>query len=635
MKDIKEKMNKHIEKYLNNYLKLDKSEFAVLLTGKWGSGKTYFIDEFIKNNETKADKQEKIKFIKISLFGLKELDAIDEQIFQNLHPIMGNKYVKLTGNIAKNALKLGIKFDWNDDGKSDGTSSTDFSKINLLDWFSDKKKSKEKLIFIFDDLERTDIELTEVLGYINYLVEQSEFNVIILANEEKIVDDKKEYTKYQEFKEKVIGKTFEVQHDFERILISFIRENTKKSKKYLNQNKSIIIDIYNKAGHHNLRHIKQILLDFEYFTKDIYKKYLDNKEFISILINNFFALSIEIKSGCLSEEELKSYNHLSSLINKDKEKSNVEKIYEKYNIKDTELFSGKDWVMVLFKSSISKKIINELFSKLSFFIKDKKKERPSWVRLWYYRELEDDEFEIVKNDVLEKFNNFKYETPQHFLHVIALLLFFRKKGLCKLSLEDIEKQVNQSIEKYKKTSTWKEKLFKSGLRFNDTGLGYMDDDSEEFRKFYKLVMDVNKQVYFENQKWIEKNTQDKLLYAIKNNNQEIIENILLDEYKGKPIFKDLPPSDFLNLLTNISNKNLTKFNHVMSSRYPDYHFVNNQPYNCYYFKEELQFWKNIDNDLTIYLDNNDSSKTLSIVRLKEFHEYTIKKLVEELENCDR
>lgn len=68
-------MNKHIEKYLKSYLKLDKPEFAVLLTGKWGSGKTYFIDEFINKNETKDEKQEKIKFIKISLFGLKELDS--------------------------------------------------------------------------------------------------------------------------------------------------------------------------------------------------------------------------------------------------------------------------------------------------------------------------------------------------------------------------------------------------------------------------------------------------------------------------------------------------------------------------------------------------------------------------------
>jgi len=629
-------MNKHIEKYLKSYLELNKPEFAVLLTGKWGSGKTYFIDEFI---EIKDDKQEKIKFIKISLFGLKELDAIDEQIFQNLHPVMGNKYVKLTGNIAKNALKLGVKLDWNDDDKSDGTSSIDLSKFNPLDWFSDKKKSKEKIIFIFDDLERTDIELTEVLGYINYLVEQSEFNVIILANEEKIVEEenKNETTKYKEFKEKVIGKTFEVQHDFEKILTSLIRENTKKSKKYLNQNKSIIIDIYAKAGHHNLRHIKQILLDFEYFSKDIYKKYLDNKEFVSILINNFFALSIEIKSGSLSEEELKlKPNFMFDFINKDnkKEKSNVEKIYEKYSIKDTEIFSGEGWVIVLFKSSISKVVINEVFSRLSFFIKDEKKEQPSWVKLWHYRELEDNEFEIVKKDVLEKFNKFEYETPQHFLHVIALLLFLRKKGLCDLSLEDIEKQVSMSIEKYKKIPIWKDNLFNNDrFSFNRTGLGYMDEESEEFRKFYKLVMDENKEIYDENKKLIEKNKLDKLLEAIKQKNQEVIKTILLDEYKEKPIFKDLSPMALLTLLTTIGNKNLTEFGYVLGSRYPDYHSVNNQPYHCYYFKEELKFWKKLDEELTKYLDNKNSKK-LSIVRLEEFHEYSIKKLVEKLENCD-
>ena len=177
-------MNKHIKKYLESYLTLDKPEFAILLTGKWGSGKTYFIDKFIKDNK----KEEEIKFIKISLFGLKEVDSIDEQIFQNLHPFLGNKYVKLTGNLVKNSLKFGMKLDWKDDAKSDGTSTLDLSKFNPLDFFSDKK-SKIKIIFVFDDLERTDIELIEVLGYINYLVEQSEFNVIILANEEKLIEE--------------------------------------------------------------------------------------------------------------------------------------------------------------------------------------------------------------------------------------------------------------------------------------------------------------------------------------------------------------------------------------------------------------------------------------------------------------
>jgi len=526
-------MNSHIKKYLKNYINYDNPEFAILLNGKWGSGKTYFIDKFIKDNEEK----DKLKFIKISLFGLKEVDSIDEQIFQNLHPLLGNKYVKLTGNIAKNVLKFGMKLDWKDDTKADGTATIDLSKFNPLDYFSDEKKSKVKIIFVFDDLERTDIDLIEVLGYINYLVEQSEFNVIILANEEKLKDKDKDNNNYLEFKEKVIGKTFEVQHNLEEILISFIHGATDKSKKYLNDNKSIIQDIYTKAAYNNLRHIKQILLDFEYFIRLVDEKYLENQEFISILINNFFALSIELKSGSLGEQELYDKPNFNFNFDKEEEKSNVEKVYEKYYIDKNLIFSGKGWVMVLLKNSLNSNVINEVFSELSFFLEKEENQRPSWVKLWHYQELENIEFEDAKKDVLSKFNDFKYETPQYFLHVIALLIFFSKKELVDLTFEQIEEQVVKSIERYKQTNTWKEKLFDDRISFNGTGLGYKDEESEEFRKLYKLIMDENKKIYYENEKIKEKHEVVELLKAMKDNDEEIIQKLLLTKYKETRAFK--------------------------------------------------------------------------------------------------
>ncbi|WP_295056023.1 P-loop NTPase fold protein, partial [Sulfuricurvum sp.] len=159
--------NNHIKEYLSNYLILSNPEYAILLSGNWGSGKTYFIENFI--DEFKNDN---IKFIKISLFGLKNTNSIDEEIFQNLHPLLGSKYAKLAGNILKGALKLGVNLDWNQDGKNDGTANIDLKTFNPLDFFSENKSSKQEIVFIFDDLERTEINLKEVLGYINYLVEQ-------------------------------------------------------------------------------------------------------------------------------------------------------------------------------------------------------------------------------------------------------------------------------------------------------------------------------------------------------------------------------------------------------------------------------------------------------------------------------
>lgn len=72
-------MNDHINMNLEKYIDLDNLEYAILLSGKWGSGKTYFIDTFIEKHQ-----KDELKFIKISLFGLNQLTEINQKIIFKL-----------------------------------------------------------------------------------------------------------------------------------------------------------------------------------------------------------------------------------------------------------------------------------------------------------------------------------------------------------------------------------------------------------------------------------------------------------------------------------------------------------------------------------------------------------------------
>ena len=616
--------NKHIEEYLNNYLSLENPEYAILLNGKWGSGKTHFMQSFMDDFQ-----DENIKFIKISLFGLKNTNSIDEEIFQNLHPLLGSKYAKLTGNILKGAIKLGVNLDWNNDNTKDGTANINLQEFNLLDFFSDNKKSKQEIVFIFDDLERTEINLKEILGYINYLVEQSDFKVIILANEEKIDE-----SEYNEFKEKVIGKTFEVKHSFEQILTSFIEKKTDLSKEILNSNIHIIKNIYEKANYKNLRHISQILLDFEYFIKHTNIEYLKNKDFISILINNFFALSIELKSANLNREELLKINKLiwNFSGNKNKEKTNIEKIYEKYNIHNNPLFDGKNWVDILIDNSIQKKELNELISNLSFFLEKKEKAQPSWVKLWHYRELSDEDFSNNLHDMLNKFNNCQYDIPEHFIHVIALLIFFSKNKLSDLSIEDITKQVNTCIRnKYQNHQNWKNQLFKDRIRFNRTGLGYMGEDDQDFRKILSEIIEKNRKIYTDNEIETQKKLMEQFLVSIQNLDEDFLTKLLLDEYRSIPIFNQLNQNDFFQLIINLENKNITRLGEILHSRYDDHYTINGQNSYCY-LTDELNFWKNINSNLQQYLKKNNSKQLKSFL-LNQFNTYLVEEVIKKLESC--
>ena len=52
-------MNNQILRFLNEYAKLPSPQYAVLLRGKWGCGKTYFVKnwlaEFNKSNKLPAN----------------------------------------------------------------------------------------------------------------------------------------------------------------------------------------------------------------------------------------------------------------------------------------------------------------------------------------------------------------------------------------------------------------------------------------------------------------------------------------------------------------------------------------------------------------------------------------------------
>ncbi|EFI7937242.1 hypothetical protein GYM27_002997, partial [Escherichia coli] len=176
-------LNNHIIDNLNYYLNTNTPEYAFMITGGWGAGKTHFIESFIKEyNKNAIDNQSGNKIIKISLFGFKTTSSIDEMIFQSLHPLLGHRYTKLAGNILKGALKLGCKIDINGDSKSDVDINASLDKIKFSEIFSTNTDTGQ-IIIALDDLERTDIPLKEILGYVNYLVEISKVKVILIANE--------------------------------------------------------------------------------------------------------------------------------------------------------------------------------------------------------------------------------------------------------------------------------------------------------------------------------------------------------------------------------------------------------------------------------------------------------------------
>ena len=120
------------------------------------------------------------------------------------------------------------------------------------DTYTIKKGNK---ILIFDDLERSEVKLETLLGYINYFSEHCKCKVIIIGDENKISEkeDDKCKLKFKDFKEKTIGRTFEIKVNIEETLDFFIGEISANNRNLLSENKELIIKIFTKKSFVNFK----------------------------------------------------------------------------------------------------------------------------------------------------------------------------------------------------------------------------------------------------------------------------------------------------------------------------------------------------------------------------------------------
>ena len=167
-----------IVEVVREYLKDNIYNYAILIDGDWGSGKSYFIKQNLIPEIEKdycGDKVvDKKEFIYISLYGVKSTEDISNQIYINL---LNNK-VKV-GDTLQKVVSTGAKV-FGDIIKNKGLEVSNYREdfeafVNL-----------NKYILIFDDLERCNCDVNEILGYINNFVEHDGIKVILIANEKEI-----------------------------------------------------------------------------------------------------------------------------------------------------------------------------------------------------------------------------------------------------------------------------------------------------------------------------------------------------------------------------------------------------------------------------------------------------------------
>ncbi|MEO5376110.1 MAG: KAP family NTPase [Alphaproteobacteria bacterium] len=130
-------VNAHVIEYLDYYVKTPhEPEFAVLVTGAWGSGKTFLVKNFLKKHQAFNNKS-KNNYIYVSLHGLSTVDDMYMEVLRAYSTFIASEKTQKAGTLFNKLLKS-IKVD---------ASVTGTQLAKFFDIYS-------KDLYVFDDLER-------------------------------------------------------------------------------------------------------------------------------------------------------------------------------------------------------------------------------------------------------------------------------------------------------------------------------------------------------------------------------------------------------------------------------------------------------------------------------------------------
>lgn len=445
--------NKHAEEYINYYLDLTtEPQYAIMLKGAWGSGKTWFIENVLKRYKVK---HKNFKFLKISLYGIDSIEQIENEFYRQLHPVLSNKKFIFSANVLKNTLKATLRFDFDGDGKNESNLNVNIPSISL----SDFSREPNGFVLVFDDVERSGISLSLLFGYINHFVEVNGYKAILIANEDEIIknnerenkndEESKDQAQYTRTKEKLIGKTFEINSDLQGACKVFLRViNSSSVANIFKSDIKTVEIIYKTSGYNNLRNLRQFFLDVERITHLMTDKYLKNEDFLRVFYQQMLIFSMEYRGGGIKYKEFDSIGETNwgLMFGGVKKTSKFDDIVRKYSspVLSDKILTGEVWRELICDGKVTDTFFSQLNT--SRFFRDN--DAPAWRYLWSYQELTES---VLNEQSLIVRNNFfsrKITLLGELLMTVSILIELARNRFINDNVGEITTEAKIQIDSY-------------------------------------------------------------------------------------------------------------------------------------------------------------------------------------------
>ena len=510
---------------------------ALLITGEWGVGKTYFFNNILSKEiekvSTKENESVKYKPIRVSLSGVTSIDDIERRIVEELYPSL-NKGLKWGKGILKFVLSVPkIKEYIPEIPNSDVIGS-----------------ETDNLVICFDDLERRSktFPIDSLIGYINNLTENNNLKTIIIANTNKIEDES-----FDEIKEKLIGREIEYKINIEEVFDTLIQsefQSFSEYTKFLQKEKNFICSFF--QDYKNIRTLKFTLTRYHDIYSQIEKiahsiQYIQSNKEVLLKDTLLFtiAIAIEHKKGKITRNSKEEVDNKIRITRK-----NLEKYFNKQPSSKQEIKEEDKTILETIKSKYYNENNFSYFFYESIFdyiiglnvldedlldkdIKEKYKiSKDNTIPESYklYNQIDSDEVFSMSNDtykqllkeMLSYVDKGEYGL-EDYLFVYSFVLDFNNP--LKIKEKTLKKRIIKGIKKGKDKFAYTPKLQRIILHSKEV------NEDENLKEIADLCLTIN------GEKELEKNKKDgaNLINILKNDFAHF-EHQVKHKYNNIPIF---------------------------------------------------------------------------------------------------
>jgi hypothetical protein len=623
-----------------DYVRADYTDYAIMINGEWGSGKTYFWNNKVKNKiESLNLNGRKYTTIYMSLYGISNLDDISKKIFiettqlmdKNLKKYMETHEQSVIPEYAKTGLDMANFF---------GVSKND-EKIDYAKFFATDDK-----VLCFDDLERANVDVIDILGYINNFVEHDHIKTILICNEKELstklkssnlemktfiatyildkengllnsdkpmvekIKEKIEYVfdkanDYERIKEKLIGETFEYAPKFNYIIDGLLMRYTNNPDlvRFLREHTSLITSTFVKSGTRNLRILKHALNDFSKVYEAVNKYYPNTKlRVLQTMLIFTIAVSFEIKAGKITKDKFVTINSneeyksilVSSRVLMDNRQFYIKEFDNNYyfNFKSDYRFFKFIEIYVRTRIFDMKSFKTDMECIINTIDTEK---LPGYKRLLTeeYWKISDDKFPEIIEEVIGNIKDGSLKLIE-IVKLFGYFSYFSKRGLIDYKIDELKEMFLTAMDKAAEKSEYCDNLEEELSRI---GLDVGDEMEEIIAHFHKLNSKLEDKMYREQ--------ADSIFKCIPMKMESFYDKFA--ECMDKPILNHYDAYQMFQRITCASNEDIMLIKEMLVDRFNKYTDK---------LVLEVPFIKKLKNILEDYCQGKETS--IKIVMLKEF-----------------